>query len=235
MMESYVSHFLGAERAVDKFICVSAYQRDLFVSQGIPQDKLITVPNFVAKDKFSNTSGDGDCVLFFGRVERTKGVFELIEAAALLPTIPFKIAGQGEALSMVADKVQKRRLSNVHLLGHLGEQQLGNAVADARLVVVPSLWPETFGLTTLEAFAKGRPVIASSVGGIPEVISDGIDGLLVAAGDVVDLAAAIEALWADPSRARTMGKFGKEKAKLEFSAEKHLERVLSVYRQVCGK
>ena len=113
--------------------------------------------------------------------------------------------------------------------GWLGPEQLARELADASIVVVPSLWPEPFGLVGIEALAAGRPVIASATGGIADWLDDGVSGLCVTPGDVDALAHALNELLADPQRQRTMGLAGRESVNLRFSPERHLAGILDAY------
>jgi len=97
------------------------------------------------------------------------------------------------------------------------------------VVVMPSLWPEPFGLVGIEALAAGRPVIASATGGVGDWLEHGVSGLLVKPGDVQDLARALNQLLADPQRQRAMGIAGREAVNARFSPERHVAAVLEAY------
>lgn len=101
-------------------------------------------------------------------------------------------------------------------------------VAGADLCIVPSVWQEAFGLAALEPMACGVPVIASRVGGIPEVIVDGETGVLVAAGNEAELAAAMQALLLDPGARKRLGANGRRRAREVFSRERQLEQLHAI-------
>ncbi len=107
------------------------------------------------------------------------------------------------------------------------------AVEDAAIVVVPSLG-EGFGMVALEAMERGRPVIASAVGGLPEIVVDGETGLVVPSGDAEALAEAIVALAGDLERAAAMGAAGRERALSEFTPERSARRIEELYAGALG-
>jgi glycosyltransferase involved in cell wall biosynthesis len=169
-------------------------------------------------------------VVFAGRIVRPKGVGVLIEAAREVDG-EFVVCGDGRELgamrSLAAELgVQER----VHFRGWLDAEQLAEELASASIVVVPSLWPEPFGLVGIEALAAGRPAVASSTGGIPDWLEHGVSGLCVAPGDAGALARALNELLDDPPRRQAMGLAGKRSVAERFSAETHLDALLEGYR-----
>jgi glycosyltransferase involved in cell wall biosynthesis len=107
---------------------------------------------------------------------------------------------------------------------------LADELANASVVVVPSLWPEPFGLVGIEALAAGRPAVGSSTGGIGDWLEHGVSGLCVAPGDAPALARALNELLADPDRQRVMGIAGREAVAQRFSPDRHLAALLEGYR-----
>src|SRR5438034_10653049 len=106
----------------------------------------------------------------------------------------------------------------VHFRGWLSASELAEELANASVVVVPSLWPEPFGLVGIEALAAGRPCVASATGGITDWLEHGVGGLCVPPGDVKALSAALNELLSDPARQRAMGLAGQRAVAKKFSA-----------------
>ena len=102
------------------------------------------------------------------------------------------------------------------------------------IFVCPSLWEEAFGLANIEAIASGLPVIASGVGGIPEVIEDGETGLLVQPGDAQSLAEQMESLGDQPERVRKLGEAGRRRVLERFSMDRMVEETFQVYTELLG-
>jgi glycosyltransferase involved in cell wall biosynthesis len=168
-------------------------------------------------------------VVFAGRIVHQKGVSVLIRAAREVDA-EFVICGEGRQLPAMR---RLARHSGVHdrisFTGWLSSERLADEFANASVVVVPSLWPEPFGLVGIEALAAGRPVIASATGGIEDWLDDGVSGLCVKPGDVGELARALNQLLADPDRQRAMGIAGREAVNERFSPARHVAAMLDAY------
>ena len=169
-------------------------------------------------------------VVFAGRLASPKGTDVLVRAARDVEG-EFVICGDGWQLQAL--KRMARRLGveqRVSFRGWLGAEDLAEELAQASVVVVPSLWPEPFGLVGIEALAAGRPVVASATGGIPDWLEDGVNGLLVPPGDAPALARALDELLADPERQRTMGAAGRDLVARRFTPASHVEALVDAYR-----
>jgi len=168
-------------------------------------------------------------VVFAGRIVAPKGVRTLVRAAREVDA-EFLICGDGWQLQAMRRLASREGIEDrVRFKGWLDPDGLAQEFADASIVVVPSLWPEPFGIVGIEAFAAGRPAVASDTGGIGDWLEHGVSGLLVAPGDARALAAALTELLEDPQRQRVMGAAGKAKVAASFSAEHHLTAVTEAY------
>lgn len=232
--ETYVSHFAGAARAIDRFIAVSDYQRLKLVEAGVPAGKIRTIHNFKDVSQITPAVGQGRHFLYFGRLERLKGLFTLLDAAAELPEVPLIIAGDGSARTELERVTESRGLDHVSFVGFQSGDALDELIRDSICTVLPSEWWETFGLTTLESFACGRPVIASRIGGIPEVITDGHDGLLIEPGSVEQLRQQLAWMAAHRDRAVEMGIEGRRTVERRFSPDTHYRKLLDVYTELAS-
>jgi glycosyltransferase involved in cell wall biosynthesis len=180
----------------------------------------------------------GPFALFVGRLASNKGLLTLVDAFAELaseePASDLVLVGEdGGMRSAVEARVRARGLERrVHLLGHVEDEQLvAAAYREARLTVLPSDY-EAFGLVLLESLAQGTPVVATRVGGIPEVVEDGRAGLLVPPGSVADLAKALRAVWTDRELARRLGEYGRSEVVPRFTWEGLADRLDALYREV---
>ncbi len=231
--EMRLSNALGHKRDIARYLSVSDYQRDQLIAMGMPADRIETIYHPVELPPLpspSTMSASPDHVLFASRIEPHKGIFWLIDVARRLPDVRFAIAGDGsaraEAMARAAD------LANVSWLGTLDAAGLAAARAQAVCAVVPSLYPEPFGLTSIEALAQGIPAIVAASGGLAETVRDGVDGFHVPPGDHDVLADRIVRLASAPDLARRMGMAGREHVAREFSAERHYQRTMAVYDRV---
>jgi len=169
-------------------------------------------------------------VVFAGRVVAPKGVSVLIRAARDVDA-EFVVCGDGWQLEKMRGLAQRLEVaSRIRFTGWLGADALGEELANASVVVVPSLWPEPFGLVGIEAFAAGRPAIASATGGVTDWLEDGVSGFTVKPGDAAGLARALERMLADPARQQAMGLAGASKVAACFSPERHLATLVDSYQ-----
>ncbi len=185
-----------------------------------------------ARDGVGPYAGAEPRLLCVGRLIPIKGHLVLLRALAQarlrVPGVALDVAGRGPLEPAL--KAFARELGideSVRFLGFVSPVQ--RAVEQAAIVVVPSLG-EGFGMVALEAMERARPVIASAVGGLPEIVADGETGLVVPAGDAEALADAIVALTGDLGRAESMGRAGRERALAEFPPERSAERIEGLYR-----
>jgi glycosyltransferase involved in cell wall biosynthesis len=205
----------------------SSVDRHLAIN-GIARRRI--VPYFPTVAAKTGSGHETRRVVFAGRIVAPKGVAVLLRAARQVDA-EYVICGDGWQLP--AMRRLARRLGveqRVRFTGWLDPDALASELADASVVVVPSLWPEPFGLVGIEAFAAGRPVIASATGGIGDWLDDGVSGLLVRAGDSRALAGALGELLDDPDRQREMGAAGKAAVAERFTAERHVATITEAYR-----
>lgn len=189
-----------------------------------------------------NGSRDENTVLYVGRLEQVKGIPLLLEAARLVvqkfPGARFIFAGSSHPTLPKEDvdaMIRSYSLQNhVEQLGHVSRQGLIRLYRKAALCVVPSHY-ESFGLVALEAMACGIAVVATRVGGLPEVIKNGSTGLLVPPGDPNDLAGAISELLADPRKRARMGEAGSARARGKYSIEQISSINISMYEGIVAR
>ncbi|HEV2054416.1 MAG TPA: glycosyltransferase family 4 protein [Methylomirabilota bacterium] len=172
-----------------------------------------------------------------GRLVRLKGHADLLRAAALLrpgwPALRVEIAGEGPERPALQDEARRLGLeSQVTFLGW--QTDMGAALARWDVLVQPSL-DEGFGLAALEAMAAGLPVVATRVGGLPEVVEEGSTGLLVASADPSSLATALERLLRNPDLGSAMGAAGRERARAHFSVERMVTSIAEIYASLAGR
>jgi glycosyltransferase involved in cell wall biosynthesis len=173
---------------------------------------------------------------FSGRLVREKGAAVLLEAFAIVrrtqPGAKLVVIGEGPEGAVLAERAGRPDLAGaVELAGHRPRAEAEAAMAAAHIQVVPSLWPEPFGLVTAEAMMRATPVVASDVGASPELLGFGARGVLTRAGDPAALAAGIAGLIADPARARALAGAGRRHAKRELSEGAMIGRYLEIYRR----
>jgi glycosyltransferase involved in cell wall biosynthesis len=171
---------------------------------------------------------------FAGRFVREKGVAVLLQAFATVrkqhPDARLLLAGDGpERATLQALIARLGMTSSVSLLGHRSLLELERQLATAWVQVVPSVWEEPFGNVAVEAMMRGTAVVASRVGGLKEIVEDGVSGILVPPGDIGALTAALASLFRQREVAERMGKRGRERALSQFGEERFVDRFLGLY------
>lgn len=231
-VEVYLARWLGSIDKLDHFIAVSDFLRDKVIALGLPADKVTTVHNFTDLTGIEPATTPGRYLLYFGRIERIKGIYTLLDAMAPLTDIELLIVGDGNERQAVQDHITRQGLHHVRLLGFKSGVDLAELIRGSICTVTPSQWYETFGLTLVESFAHGRPVIASRIGGMTEVVSDGEDGFLVPPGDVDALRERLVWMASHRHDALAMGQMGRRNAEARFSPQGHYEKLMDIYRKV---
>jgi glycosyltransferase involved in cell wall biosynthesis len=229
--EAYLSRWLGAVDRIGQFIAVSDFVRDKVVALGLPADRVTTVHNFVDCTGIEPATHPGDYLLYFGRLERSKGVYTLLDAAAHLKGVKLLLVGDGSERAALADELVRRRLDHVHLLGFRQGAELQALIRDSICTVAPSECYETFGLTLVESFAHGRPVVCSRTGGMTEVVDPGVTGFVVPPGNAAALAERLQWMADHRDQARAMGLAGRRVTEQRFSPATHYERLMGVYHR----
>lgn len=174
-VEARLYSLLGTYKKVDLYISPSYFLEGKLVSaKGLYKGKTKTIHNFINKNKFTcDNKSCKDYVAFAGRLSKEKGVELLAETAKLLPEYTFMVAGDGP------DKNVLEKIKNVKFTGFLSGEKLIEVMANARVIVVPSIWYENCPLSILEAQSMGVPVVTMNNGGMAELIKDGVTGILV--------------------------------------------------------
>jgi len=237
--------FASSLRRADRIIAISqSLRRFLIEVEKAPADKIEVIPYGLDAEAFSRAAHPGafraeigarenPLVGFIGRLTGQKGVDILLRAFALVerchPTVKLILAGEGPDRPALSRLAKSLGLQRVMFLGW--RDDAADILADIDLLVVPSRW-EGFGLVALEAMAMGKPVVASNVSALPEIVVPGQTGLLVPHGDAEELAEALGSILTDPKRAAEMGRAGRERVLKEFPVERMAKRMSGLYKQL---
>lgn len=211
----------------------------------IPISQIKIIPNPVDIDTFipNNAAVEKELILYVGRLQHLKGVYTLIKATTLIldkiPSLRLILVGHNHndphQCKIKEDLIKilkgKNVLHKVEFLDRINRNELIKYYQKSTICVVPSLW-ENFPYTCLEPMSCGKPVVASRTGGIPEIIEDGISGLLFTPEDEKDLAAKIISLIQNPDKMKEVGKNARDRVVSTFSKQVIAQRTLNFYEQV---
>ena len=229
-VEAYVSKALGSHDAISHFIAVSNFQRQRMLANDICEPgRISTVHNFVDPASLRPLVEAGKYALYFGRLEKLKGIDTMLAAAKRMPGVTLKIVGSGAYKEACAARIRNDALDNVELLDFQGGEQLFDTIRGSFCTILPAEWYENCPMSILESLALGKAVVGTDIGGIPELIVDGEDGFVVPVGDDHALADAIQRLAGDAALAQAMGEAGRRKVEQSFSPAAHVAQVQSVY------
>lgn len=162
-----------------------------------------------------------------GRATSNGVQLRIIGTGPELESLKAKASAYAEAS---ADK-KSQKLQNVTFLGYVDDKTLAEEIDRATLVVIPSIFPETFGFTVLESFAHGKTVVASRIGAVPELVQDGKNGFLVAPGDVQDLREKVQYLLSHPKERHAMERCARAVVQ-QYTPERHYATLLALYQKL---
>ena len=237
---------LSSLRLVDALTAPSSFQAQEKTNE-LGSNGIKVIPNPIdpwmleqALSSRSQSPDDGrKTVLYTGRLQYAKGVLVLLDAVSMVARedeqAHFLIAGARHTSIDDATLDHKLKINDtshyVSMPGHVPWRDLVEHYRRAKVFVMPSYY-ETGGISVIEAMAFGLPVVATRAGGLPEVVEDGVTGILVPPGDSRALAEAISRLLRDPELRQRMGEAGRSTVMKEFTVERLISRTLAVYQSV---
>jgi glycosyltransferase involved in cell wall biosynthesis len=173
-----------------------------------------------------------DYFVYYGRLSGEKGIMTLLRAMPEVRQSKLLIIGDGPQRAELEKFAGEHKLSNVVFTGPKAGEELTQLVSRAKFVVVPSEWYDNSPLVIYESFSMGRPVLATTLGGMPELVEDGVNGRLFAPQDAAGLSRTINDMLRDEKRLRAMGKAGRATAEREFDPEVHYQKIHDVYQRL---
>ncbi len=227
-------HRLEAYCKFKKLLVTSHYMKNELLKHGFKNGQITILPYPVESLELKEDSlnCDDNIVLFVGRIDRYKGVDVLLKTLGFVQNdFEAWIIGEGPSRKKYEHICKKLNLQDkVKFLGWIINDDLRNFYLKATLVVVPSIWPESFGIVGIEAMACGKPVVAFDVGGISEWLEHGETGFLVKRMNYRTLADKITLLLADKSLARKMGLNGRKRCLVKFNRANYIEKLMEIFQ-----
>lgn len=215
---------------ITRLICLSNFVKNKIVSGGFSAEKITIKPNFLLPEIIDTKDKVND-VLFIGRLSREKGIYDVLEAADKLPKVTFSILGTGTEEVALRTEIKRRNIKNIKFLGFQFGSEKNQIIKKSKLLVLPSLCYETFGLVILEAFQYKVPVISSNIGSLPELVQHGKTGFLFNSGDISNLVEQIKLLLANSKKRGEFGENGFRLLQEKYSIELNYKQLISIYKQ----
>lgn len=229
---------IEANRVLPRLIVGSRYVKKQLVLNGFSAKKISVLPYCLLGEDLAKKPikpGRKKNILFIGRGIKAKGLMALLKAFSLLRNrdATLSVLGEGPILEEAKEYVARLRISSrVKFVGWVKHDSLADYYQKCSLLIVPSLWPEPFGLVGLEAMFFKKPVVAFDVGGISDWLEDGKTGFLIEKGDIKSLAKRIDLLLSDFKLASAMGQKGYKRVKENFTAQTHVEKLIKIYEDL---
>lgn len=215
------------QRKVDRFIVLSPFARDKFVTGGLPADKIVVKPNFSADPGGKATTPRREYALFVGRIGQEKGVHTLLEAWQGLE-FPLRVVGDGP----LAGLVQQAANPAITWLGPKSPVEVAGEMAGAAVLVLPSICYEGLPLALIEAFSQRLPVIASRLGSLTDLVAEGTTGLLFSPGHAGELAEKVQWAFGHPNELQRMGDNARRTYEEQYCPECNYRLLLDIYQNV---
>lgn len=228
-IEAYAHRLMHLRERVDLFLTPSVFLRTKLLELGFPPSKVVHLPHFLPDEMFHGNIEDKGYLLFMSKLDPIKGIFPLLEACERVPEVNFIFAGNIK--ETIEKHVQQVLPKNANYVGMKHGNELRKLLLGARAVILPSLWYENQPFSIIEAFAIGKPIITSDLGGMTELVQHGERGLLVQPGNVNALAEAIQLINRHLEKARQMGGKAQDYARKEHGAKNHYQRLMQIYNQ----
>lgn len=237
---------VGAYRSLDRLLVNSRFSREELLRNGFP-DKRIAMTGIAtafpaawesARTDATGAGSEPPLILFVGKLVQAKGVNLLLQALEKLAHRSWQavLVGGGPEAAAIGELITRNGWTGrVRVEPTVARGELGHFYRRARLVVFPSLWPESLGLVGVEAMQLGCPVVAFDSGAVSEWLENGVTGYLVPWGDVALLADRIGRLLAEADLAESMGRRAREKTQRFFRLKDHTDRVVDIYREVLAE
>jgi glycosyltransferase involved in cell wall biosynthesis len=231
-----INHQRGTyENDINRYIALTDFARRKFVECGLPAQKVAVKPNFVHPDPGERQS-IANYAVFMGRLTPEKGLATALKAWKLLPSeMELKVLGDGPSLHELQQAAKNLELSNVTFLGRLSRQQAFEYLANARFLLFPSEWYESFPMTILEAYAHGVPVVASRIGVMPEIVKESQTGMIFEPRNAESLARLVESFWSETGLIRQLGHNARREYEMFYTAEKNYRQLMAIYNDALGR
>jgi len=230
--ESYLHKWMKVYDLIQLFHVPSRFLGEKFRASGVSAKRIwqqfytIDLRHYPFSEVFE------DYFVYYGRLSAEKGIMTLLRAMPKVAKAKLLIIGEGPQRAELEKFAAEHKLSNVVFAGVKSGTELTQLVSRAKFVVVPSEWYDNSPLVIYESFSMGRPVIATTLGGMPELVEDGVNGRLFAPKDAEGLSCIINEMFSDEKLLRQMGKAGRATAEREFDPEVHYQKIHGVYQRL---
>jgi glycosyltransferase involved in cell wall biosynthesis len=213
---------------IDRFIALTEFAKSKFVQAGFPEHKIAVKPNFIKQQSSEDIIDKPNTpyALFVGRLSEEKGIKTLVKAwRNLNGCCTLKVAGDGPLLHLL------NNVDHIKNLGYQDSKAVSQLMQQAAFLIIPSEWYEGFPMVLVEAFSHGLPAIASKLGSLAEIVTDGKTGLLFEPGNPNELADKVRQLINNIDECKRMGINAKSIYLSCYTPEQNIKKLLTIYQQ----
>lgn len=218
---------------VDQFICTCEFSKNKLIEGGIPADKIVCVPTFIDATQITPSYEHDKYFLFLGRMAHQKGTIYAIEAMKYLKDTDYVLKITGQISDSAEDQklwsyIKENNLENkVVFTGFKHGKDLEELISGATCIVCPAIWYENMPNTVIEAYAYGKPVVASRVGSLAEIVEEGKTGFLFEMKNAEDLADKCRRFIDNPMLCSELGKNARMVCESKYNVEMHMNKVFA--------
>lgn len=223
-------------KKIDYIITPSNFLKEKLIEDGIPQEKIETLYNFIDVEEYNKPTKDEGYALYCGRLSKEKGILNLIEAFSKIDVGTLYIAGDGPEKEKIENTIKEKKLDKrIKLLGMLEKEEMKLYISNAKFVVVPSIWYENCPFSIIESLTMGKPVIGSNIGGIPELVQNGENGFTYEYSNIIELARKMKELFTNEEIVKKLGVNAKINAKKAYAKDTYYDKIIKIYNGLCNK
>jgi glycosyltransferase involved in cell wall biosynthesis len=213
----------------DRFISPSKFLRERIIDSGVDENQIVHIPNSIDVKKFEPEYQSKGYFVYIGRLSFEKGLMTLIKTFEQIPEANLKIIGTGsEEIKLIEYKEQKG-LQNIEFLGYKTFDELKTYFDECEAMILPSEWCENAPISIIETFSFGKPVIASNLGGISEMVINDYNGYTFTAGNKDELVKIIQKFLVNNNLYKKLGENGREFALKNYIEEDHYNSLIELY------
>lgn len=232
VMEKKYYDFHKVFRKIDCIISPSEFNKNQLVNGKLKYNEIVTLHNFVNESE-RNDYVLGDYAFYLGRLSKEKGILNLIEAIGDIPNAKLLIAGDGPERERIEAYISEHKLDGrITLLGYQNQDSIHKYITNSRFVVIPSICNENCPYSVLEAMEIGKPIVASRIGGIPELIVDGENGYLYKADDINELKEKLTLLLDNDDKVNRFAQKSRELYESYYSPDSYYNELIKIYNKV---
>lgn len=232
VMEKKYYDFHKVFRKIDCIISPSEFNKNQLVNGKLKYSEIVTLHNFVNESE-RNDYVLGDYAFYLGRLSKEKGILNLIEAIGDIPDAKLLIAGDGPERERIEAYISEHKLDGrITLLGYQNQDSIHKYITNSRFVVIPSICNENCPYSVLEAMEIGKPIVASRIGGIPELIADGENGYLYKADDINELKEKLMLMLDNDDKVNRFAQKSRELYESYYSPDSYYNELIKIYNKV---